>query len=85
MNVSLLVVNTCLDCCYDFIFRAEFFLHGAACRFCFLQFGDWLWSDGSGTDLFMARDLLKGWNKWGRCLAIGSGNVTKSSDCRNAF
>lgn len=27
MNVSLLVVNTCLDCCYDFIFRAEFFLH----------------------------------------------------------
>lgn len=27
MNVSLLVVNTCLDCCYDFIFTAEFFLH----------------------------------------------------------
>uniref|UniRef100_A0A3Q2WVD9 C-type lectin domain-containing protein n=2 Tax=Haplochromis burtoni TaxID=8153 RepID=A0A3Q2WVD9_HAPBU len=35
-----------------------------------VRFGDWLWSDGSGTDLLMAPDLLKGWNKWGRCLAI---------------
>ncbi|XP_076735190.1 snaclec macrovipecetin subunit beta [Maylandia zebra] len=35
-----------------------------------VRFGDWLWSDGSVTDLLMAPDLLKSWNKWGRCLAI---------------
>ncbi|CAI5691530.1 unnamed protein product [Oreochromis niloticus] len=37
-----------------------------------VRFGDWLWSDGSVTDLNMAPDLLKDWNKWRRCLSIGS-------------
>lgn len=30
------------------------------------------------------RYLLNDWNKLGHCLTIGSGNVTKSSDYRNA-
>ncbi|XP_039876837.1 snaclec agglucetin subunit beta-1-like [Simochromis diagramma] len=49
-----------------------------------VRFGNWLWSDGSVSMPFPPY-LLNDWNKWGRCLTIGlNGNVTKSSDCRNA-
>ncbi|XP_035765211.1 snaclec macrovipecetin subunit beta-like [Neolamprologus brichardi] len=48
-----------------------------------VRFGDWLWSDGSVTDFNMNPD----WNKWGRCLSIGSNDypTSKRHDCEESL